>query len=191
MRRLLSINFMLSLYALTQVVIRPSKKKNMFHVRVFEKEEEEGAFYFLFFIFQDGRHLTFSTVCGAFSVHYYEFKHKDNKDWTYLQCFNNIFTVFIDIEMYKAPWFNSILFAPLLYTALGEAGMYLSDSFMLPVLLKIKYQVKSFLQIVTLKKSVKSYSWNLYIHKLLKTKSIPTSHMQYTKSFLIFWFAWI
>ena len=52
----------------------------MFHVQVFKNEEEEGAFYFLFFIFQDSQHLTFFTVCGALNVHQYEFKIKDNKD---------------------------------------------------------------------------------------------------------------
>ena len=35
--------------------LRPSKKKNMFHVRVFQKKEEEGLFIF-YFLFQDGRH---------------------------------------------------------------------------------------------------------------------------------------
>ena len=35
--------------------VRPSKKKNMFHVRVFQKKEEEGLFIF-YFLFQDGRH---------------------------------------------------------------------------------------------------------------------------------------
>ena len=34
--------------------VRPSKIKNMFHVRFFQKEEEAGHFYFLFSIFQDG-----------------------------------------------------------------------------------------------------------------------------------------
>ena len=29
-------------------VFRPSKKKNMFHVRVFQKKEEEGLFIFYF-----------------------------------------------------------------------------------------------------------------------------------------------
>ena len=36
---------------IVSITIRPSKKENMFHVRVFQKKEEEGLFifYFLFF----------------------------------------------------------------------------------------------------------------------------------------------
>ena len=34
------------------IVIRPSKKTNMFSVRVSKKKEGGGAFYFLFFIFK-------------------------------------------------------------------------------------------------------------------------------------------
>ena len=74
--------------------IRPSKKNNMFHVRVFQKKEEEGLFIFYFLIFLNGRHLRFPTILGVFPVKRNVKTKRDNcfkhKNWTYLQCFNSV-----------------------------------------------------------------------------------------------------